>query len=89
MTASGLTSLKRINGEENVNSMNPVTGAEDFSFFQKEIPGLYFLIGGLPRGNDPSKAAPHHTPDFFVDDEGMSLGMKSMSILALDYMEKN
>ena len=81
--------LKRINGEENVNSMNPVTGAEDFSFFQKEIPGLYFLIGGLPEGSDPSKAAPHHTPDFFVDDSGMSFGMRSMTILALDYMEKN
>ena len=86
---SMLPSLKRINGEENVNSMNPVTGAEDFSFFQKEIPGLYFLIGGLPEGSDPSKAAPHHTPDFFVDDSGMSLGMRSMTILALDYMEKN
>ena len=84
-----LPSLKRINGEENVNSMNPVTGAEDFSFFQKEIPGLYFLIGGLPEGSDPSKAAPHHTPDFFVDDSGMSFGMRSMTILALDYMEKN
>lgn len=82
-----LPTLKRINGDENVNSMNPVTGAEDFSFFQEKIPGLYFLIGGLPKGLDPLKSAPHHTPDFFVDDSGMSLGVKSMAILALDYMQ--
>ena len=83
---SMLPSLKRINGEENVNSMNPVTGVEDF-LFQKEI-RVVFLIGGLPRGNDPKSSTTSYSR-LFVDDKGMSLGMKSMSILALDYMEKS
>ena len=81
-----LPSLKRINGPENVHFMNAITGAEDFSFFQKEVPGLYFFIGGAQKGTDPTKAAPHHTPDFYVDDSAMLTGVKSMTTLALDYL---
>ena len=83
-----LPSLKRINGQENVHFMNAITGAEDFSFFQKEVPGLYFFIGGAQKGTDLKKAAPHHTPDFYVDDSAMLTGVKSMTILALDYLSK-
>ena len=83
-----LPSLKRINGPENVHFMNAITGAEDFSFFQKEVPGLYFFIGGTQKGTDPKKAAPHHTPDFYVDDSAMLTGVKSMTTLALDYLSK-
>ena len=83
-----LPSLKRINGPENVHFMNAITGAEDFSFFQKEVPGLYFFIGGAQKGTDPKKAAPHHTPDFYVDDSAMLTGIKSMATLALDYLSK-
>ena len=84
-----LPSLKRINGLDNVNSMNAITGAEDFSFFQEKIPGIYFFIGGAKKGTDPMKAAPHHTPDFYVDDSAMLTGLKSMSTLTLDYLQKN
>lgn len=84
-----LPTLKRVAGKENVNIVPPITGAEDFSFFQEEIPGLYFFVGGCPAGSDPSKAAPHHTPDFYVDDTGMLLGIKAMTTLTLDYMSKN
>tara|TARA_B110000495_G_C22772562_1_gene452087 strand:- start:354 stop:779 length:426 start_codon:yes stop_codon:yes gene_type:complete len=84
-----LPSLKRINGSENVNSMNAITGAEDFSFFQEKIPGIYFFIGGAKKGTDPSKAAPHHTPDFYVDDSAMLTGLKSMTTLTLDYLQNN
>jgi len=83
-----LPSLKRINSPENVHFMNAITGAEDFSFFQKEVPGLYFFIGGAQKGTDPTKAAPHHTPDFYVDDSAMLTGVKSMTTLALDYLSK-
>jgi amidohydrolase len=83
-----LPSLKRINGPESVHFMNAITGAEDFSFFQKEVPGLYFFIGGAQKGTDPAKAAPHHTPDFYVDDSAMLTGVKSMTTLALDYLSR-
>lgn len=77
-------------GAENVESnMNAITGAEDFSFFQEQIPGLFFFLGGMPKGQDPATAAPHHTPDFYVDDEGMLTGIQLMSRLVVDYPEKN
>ena len=69
--------------------MNAITGAEDFSFFQEKVPGMYFFIGGAKKGTDPNLAAPHHTPDFYVDDSAMLTGIKSMSILAIDYLLAN
>ena len=84
-----LPTLKRINGDENVGTMNAVTGAEDFSFFQEKVPGMYYFIGGTKKGDNPRNAAPHHTPDFYVDDTAMITGLKSMSSLALDYLIKN
>lgn len=77
-------------GAENVNnSMDAVTGAEDFSFFQEKVPGLYFFIGGMPKGLHPDDAAPHHTPDFYVDDSGLLTGIKLMSRMVVDYGEKS
>jgi amidohydrolase len=84
-----LPTLKRMAGEGNVEIMDPITGAEDFSFFQEQIPGLYFQIGGCPETTDPNTAAAHHTPDFYVDDAGMKLGMKAMMGLTLDYLRNN
>lgn len=83
-----LPTLKRAAGEENVEIIKPITGAEDFSFFQEQIPGLYFFVGGCPPDRDPDKVAGHHTPDFYVDDSGMTLGMKAMMGLTLDYLSK-
>ena len=74
-----LPTLNRVNGEENVNFMNAITGAEDFSFFQEKVPGMYFFIGGAKKGTDLNLAAPHHTPDFYVDDSAMVTGLKSMT----------
>jgi len=74
--------LMNVAGAENVRIMNAVTGAEDFSFFQREIPGLYFFLGGLPDGGVP---AGHHTPDFYIDEGGFTMGVRSFSHLVLDY----
>lgn len=84
-----LPTLERVNGKNNVNFMDAITGAEDFSFFQEKVPGMYFFIGGAKKGTDPKLAAPHHTPDFYVDDSAMITGLKSMSFLALDYLNNN
>ena len=84
-----LPSLRRVAGDGNVRIIPAITGAEDFSFFQQEIPGMFFFVGGCPEGSDPKKAAPHHTPDFYVDDSGMLLGMKAMATLTLDYLSNN
>jgi len=74
-------------GEENVILTKPRTGAEDFSFYAREIPGLFLFLGGMKPGTNTAEAPPHHTPDFRVEDEAMPLGIKTLCYLALDYME--
>lgn len=66
--------------------MDAITGAEDFSFFQKEIPGLYFFVGAKVPDREP---AGHHTPDFMLDERGMKVGVRAMSNLVIDYMNSS
>ena len=84
-----LPTLERVNGENNVHLMKAITGAEDFSFFQEKIPGIYFFIGGQKPEVDLSTVAPHHTPDFYVDDSATATGIRSMVGLTIDYLTKN
>ena len=44
LTAQMLPSLEKAAGKDNVHLINAITGAEDFSYFQKEVPGLYFFL---------------------------------------------
>ena len=84
-----LPTLERVNGEKNVHLMKAITGAEDFSYFQEKVPGTYFFIGGSKPDVDLSTVAPHHTPDFYVDDSAISTGIRSMVGLTLDYIQNN
>lgn len=86
LTEKMLPSLQATAGKAHVKLKPPVTGAEDFSFYQEKIPGLFIFLGGMPKGQDPLKAPSHHTPDFFIDESGFGLGVEALSNLALDYM---
>ncbi|EAR15544.1 amidohydrolase [Robiginitalea biformata] len=79
-----LPTLQRVAGAENVKNSKAVTGAEDFSYFQREVPGFFFFLGGMTPGN--TESFPHHTPDFKIDDSGMLLGVRAMTELTLDYL---
>ena len=87
LTEKMLPSLRNTAGAENVLLKPAVTGAEDFSFFQQKAPGLFFFLGGMPKGGDPKTAPSHHTPDFYIDESGFKLGVKAMTNLVLDYMQ--
>jgi amidohydrolase len=87
LTAEMLPSLQKSAGADNVILIPAKTGAEDFSFFAQKAPGLYFFIGGLPKGKDPKTSAPHHTPEFFIDDSAFKTGMIAFCNLVFDYME--
>ncbi|NNE70747.1 MAG: amidohydrolase [Rhodothermales bacterium] len=86
LTARMVPSLERAAGAENVQLIDAVTGAEDFSFFANEVPGLYFFLGGKPLGQAKEDTPSHHTPDFHIDEAGMKLGVKAMLNLTLDYL---
>ena len=86
LTAKMVPTLERSAGKENVKEINAITGAEDFSFYQKEIPGLFFFVGGKPLDVKVEDTASHHTPDFYIDESGMKVGVASLVNLTLDYM---
>lgn len=85
LTEKTLPSLQKAAGEENVILTKAVTGAEDFSFFQEKIPGFYFFLGGKPVDKAPTQ---HHTPDFYIDESGMLLGVKAFTQIVFDYLGK-
>lgn len=87
LTEKMVPSLQKAAGTENVLVIAPHTGAEDFSFFQEKVPGLFFFVGACPPEVDPAKAPSHHTPDFMIDEGGMITGVKAMLQLVLDYSE--
>ena len=87
LTQKMLPTLQAVAGKNKVLLTPAVMGAEDFSFYQDKIPGLYFFIGGAPKGKAITETAPHHTPDFYIDESGFLLGVKTMANLTVDYME--
>ena len=86
LTKKTIESLKKAAGEMKVVYMKAVTGGEDFSYFQEEVPGVYFFLGGMTPGN--TEAFPHHTPDFKIDDSGMLLGVKAFVQITFDYLNE-
>ena len=87
LTNAMLPSLQKAAGKNNVLLVPAITGAEDFSFFQQKVPGLYFFIGGLPKGKAAKDAGPHHTPQFIIDDSAFKTGLNAFCNLVFDYME--
>ncbi len=87
LTSKMLPTLERMASKENVSEINAITGAEDFSFFQQKVPGLYFFLGGKPLDVEPGGVLDgHHTPEFYLEESGFVLGVKALSALALDYL---
>lgn len=89
LTKTMTSTLERVLGEEKVHESPLSTGAEDFSFFQKEIPGMFFFLGVTSEGLDYNTVPTNHSPLFMVDDGAMLNGIRTMSHLAVDYMLQN
>ena len=86
LTAKMLPTLQKAAGAANVSTIPAKMGAEDFSFFGEKVPALFFNLGGMPKGQDPTKTPSHHTPDFFIDESAMPTGIKTFLYLVTDYM---
>lgn len=79
-------SLERAVGADNVIDVPPNMVAEDFSYFSDEVPGLYFFVGVVPPGQDLAKAAPNHSPKFFLDEKSLDIGTRAMLQAAVDFL---
>ncbi len=86
LTRRMVPSLERAAGPANVRVQKAVTGAEDFAFYQEKVPGLFVFVGGMARGQNSATTAPHHTAGFFVDESGLTLGVRTLATLAIDYL---
>jgi metal-dependent amidase/aminoacylase/carboxypeptidase family protein len=86
LTAEMRPVLEAVAGPDGVEMVKPITGAEDFSFFADEVPGLHISLGGKPPGTPKEQVAAHHTPDFHIDESGFDVGVRAMAAMAWQYM---
>ena len=85
LTEAMLPTLARVAGE-GLELVPKVTGSEDFSYFQRLIPGLFFFVGVTPPGTDPARAPSNHSPHFYADERGLLIGLRALAHLAVDYL---
>jgi amidohydrolase len=76
----------RASGAKNVRLVNATLGAEDFSFFQQKVPGVFFWLGTRPADQTPEQAASNHSPLFYIDESGLGLGVRALANVAVDYL---
>jgi amidohydrolase len=86
LTERMLPTLRRVAGADNV-KVGALTGtAEDFSYFQQNVPGLFFFLGVTPKDQDHLRAPMNHSPLFFADEAALPIGVRVMTNLVLDYL---
>ena len=76
-------------GEQNVRIAKASPGAEDFSYFAQKVPGLFYFLGIKPKDISVFDATNHHSPGFYVDETALVTGVKTLSNLAIDYLQNN
>ena len=86
LTARMLPTLERTAGAGKVELQDAVTGAEDFSYYAERVPSLFVFVGGMDPSKEPEEVAPHHTPDFYIDERGLRTGVELYVNLATDYL---
>lgn len=85
LTAKMAPSLAKVTTPENIRITQPVTMAEDFSFFQEKVPGFFFFLGAYPADMKLDKRPVHHTADFMMDEKSFVTGVKALVTLTMDY----
>ncbi len=71
-------------GDENLVTMAPAAVGDDASYFLKEAPGCYFLMGCANPQRDIT--APLHSPDFDIDEEVLPIATRILAEAALRYL---
>jgi amidohydrolase len=85
LVQSTLPALQAAAGKQHVVESNWFTYSEDFSYYATKAPSFFFYLGGMPKGNDPAKAPAHHTPDFYIDENGFDVGVKAFCEIVFNY----
>src|SRR5690606_10885314 len=86
LTQATRPALAAVVGDANVVVPAPQMGAEDFSYFQKEVPGVYYFLG--VRNEAKKITAMIHTEYFDIDEDAMQIGVRSMATVVMDYLAR-
>ena len=87
LTARMLPSLRAAAGVENVIEPPLQMGAEDFAYYAREVPSMFFFVGATSEGIDPATAPSNHSPEFLLDEASLDVGLRAMLQVTLDYLE--
>lgn len=83
-----ISALKKVVGEDKiVHVEKPALGGEDFSFFTREVPGLFMWLGCRAEGVSKDQTPPLHNNGFLPDEKALSLGVETLVSCALEYLE--
>jgi amidohydrolase len=88
LTARMRPSLEAIAGADHVVEPPLQMGAEDFSYYAKEVPAMFFFVGATAPGIDPATAPSNHSPKFMLDESALDLGLRAMLQVTLDYLHQ-
>ena len=86
LTARMLPSLQAVVGADNVITPSLQMGAEDFSFYAREVPSMFFFVGSTAKGIDPVAAPSNHSPEFMLDEGSLDVGLRALLQVTLDYL---
>lgn len=84
LTRAMQPTLQRVVGDRLMESPL-ITGAEDFSYYANEVPGMFFFLG--IAADDPDMVYPNHSPYFYADESALPVGVQAMTALALDFLQ--
>lgn len=88
LTAAMRPTLERVVGADAVLEFPASLGAEDFSFYQQKIPGVFYWLGGRPVSVKEEDAPSNHSPKFFIDESSLSVGVRTLAGMAVDYLTR-
>jgi len=86
LTSRMTPSLEAVAGKANVVETPLQMGAEDFSYYAKEVPAMFFFVGSTAKGIDPATAPSNHSPQFELDESALDLGLRALLQATLDYL---
>ena len=86
LTARVLPSLQKVAGAANVKEIPLITGSEDFAYFGEKVPSFFFMVGITPKGTNVLTAPANHSPLFYLDEAAIPLATRSLTTVAVDYL---
>jgi amidohydrolase len=89
LTRRSLPAVQAVAGESFVELSPAEMGSEDFGHYAARVPGFFFSLGARPHETPPPSAPAHHTPDFYIDEGVLVIGVRALTALALDYLESS